>query len=234
MSSAELWRRAGLDRLTTRRTGVARTDEALRTVDRVSAAHSALSVTVESVWTVEDGELELRVEIEPSRGWTTVWPRIGVSFELPDGTAPVDGADWFGLGPHESYPDSLRAARTGRFSAAVADLAAGYARPQETGHRSGLRRLTLTSADTAVLHLTALPDTRGRRPGFTLARHTPQQLARAAHPFELPESTTSHLIIDAAQHGLGSRACGPDVWPEFALRPEARTIRLRITEGVRG
>ncbi|MFE3164636.1 glycoside hydrolase family 2 TIM barrel-domain containing protein [Streptomyces sp. NPDC059224] len=234
VSSAELWRRAGLDRLTTRRTGVARTDEALRTVDRVSAAHSALSVTVESVWTVEDGELELRVEIEPSRGWTTVWPRIGVSFELPDGTAPVDGADWFGLGPHESYPDSLRAARTGRFSAAVADLAAGYARPQETGHRSGLRRLTLTSADTAVLHLTALPDTRGRRPGFTLARHTPQQLARAAHPFELPESTTSHLIIDAAQHGLGSRACGPDVWPEFALRPEARTIRLRITEGVRG
>ncbi|MER7932870.1 MULTISPECIES: glycoside hydrolase family 2 TIM barrel-domain containing protein [unclassified Streptomyces] len=229
VSSAQLWRRDGLDRLTTRRIAVARTANALRTVDRVSAAHSALSVTVESVWSVEDGELELRVEIEPARGWRTVWPRIGVRFELPDGTAPVDGADWFGLGPHESYPDSLRAARTGRFSAAVGDLAAGYARPQETGHRSGLRRLTLTSAGTEVLRLTALPDTRGRRPGFTLARHTPQQLARAAHPHELPESATSHLIIDAAQHGLGSRACGPDVWPEFALRPEARTLRLRIT-----
>ncbi|WP_456340855.1 beta-galactosidase small subunit-related protein, partial [Streptomyces shenzhenensis] len=231
VSSAELWRRDGLDRLTTRRVGVAQATEALRTVDRVAAADSALFVTVESVWSVEDGELELRVEIEPSRGWTTVWPRIGVRFELPDGAAPVDGAEWFGAGPLESYPDSMRAARTGRFSATVHDLSVAYARPQETGHRSQVRHLTLTSGGTGVLRIEALPDTRGRRPGFTLARHTPQQLARATHPYELPESTTSHLIVDAAQHGLGSRACGPDVWPEFALRPEARTLRLRIRAG---
>lgn len=103
-----------------------------------------------------------------------------------------------------------------------------YARPQESGHRSALRELTLTSGGTGVLVVTALPDTRGRRPGFTLSRHTPQQIARAGHPFELPAGTASHLIVDAAQHGLGSRACGPDVAPEFALRPEARTLRLRL------
>ncbi|MFC8669601.1 glycoside hydrolase family 2 TIM barrel-domain containing protein [Streptomyces sp. NPDC057199] len=231
VSSADLWRRDGLDRLTTRRVSVEHTADALRTLDKVSAANSALCVMVESIWSIEDGELELRVEIEPSRGWQTVWPRIGVRFELPDGTAPVDGAQWFGLGPLETYPDSLRAGRTGRFSATVHDLSVDYARPQETGHRSELRRLTLTSGSTEVLHVEALPDTRGRRPGFTLSRHTPQQIAQAAHPFELGDSTTSHLIVDAAQHGLGSRTCGPDVWPEFALRPESRTIRLRISEG---
>lgn len=231
VSNAELWRRDGLDRLTTRRLSAERAEDALRTVDRVSAANSALSVLVESVWSLEGDELQLRVEIEPSRGWRTVWPRIGIRFDLPDGAAPVDGAEWFGLGPLESYPDSLRAARTGRFSATVDDLSVDYARPQETGHRSQLRQLTLTSAGTEVLRIAALPDTRGRRPGFTLSRHTPQQIARAGHPFELPVSTTSHLFVDAAQHGLGSRACGPDVWPEFALRPESRTIRLRIAAG---
>lgn len=229
VSNAELWRRDGLDRLTTRRVSVEHAAAALRTVDKVSAADSGTWVMVESVWSLEGDEVELRVEIEPSRGWHTVWPRIGIRFDLPDGDAPVDGAEWFGLGPLESYPDSLRAARTGRFSATVRELAVDYARPQETGHRSALRRLTLTSADTEVLRIEALPDTRGRRPGFTLSRHTPQEIARAAHPFELPSSTTSHLIVDAAQHGLGSRACGPDVWPEYALRPESRTIRLRIT-----
>lgn len=228
VSNAALWRRDGLDRLTTRRLSVERTADALRTVDKVSAADSARWVTVESVWSLEGDELELRVEAAPSSGWPTVWPRIGIRFDLPDGTAAVDGADWFGLGPLESYPDSLRAARTGRFSSTVGDLGVAYARPQETGHRSQLRQLTLTSAGSVVLRVVALPDTRGRRPGFTLSRHTPQQIARAGHPFELPESTTSHLFVDAAQHGLGSRACGPDVWPEFALRPEARTIRLRI------
>ncbi|MGA6227187.1 glycoside hydrolase family 2 TIM barrel-domain containing protein [Streptomyces umbrinus] len=231
VSSADLWRRDGLDRLTTRRVSVEHTSDALRTLDKVSAADSALSVMVESLWSLVDGELELRVEIEPSRGWQTVWPRIGVRFELPDGEAPVDGAQWFGLGPLETYPDSLRAARTGLFSATIQDLSVDYARPQETGHRSELRRLAMTSGSTEVLRIEALPDTRGRRPGFTLSRHTPQQIARAAHPFELGDSTTSHLIVDAAQHGLGSRTCGPDVWPEFALRPESRTIRLRISAG---
>ncbi|MGH1555597.1 hypothetical protein ACRAWF_38500 [Streptomyces sp. L7] len=176
-----------------------------------------------------DGEVELRVEIQPSHGWRTVWPRIGVRFELPDGTAPVDGAEWFGLGPLESYPDSLRAARTGRFAVGIRDLSVEYARPQETGHRTAVRRLALTTGDSEVLRVEALPDTQGRRPGFTLSRHTPQEVARSGHPFELPDSTSSHLTVDAAQHGLGSRACGPDVWPAFALRPEARTIRLRIT-----
>ncbi|MFF2996851.1 glycoside hydrolase family 2 TIM barrel-domain containing protein [Streptomyces sp. NPDC057950] len=231
VSQAALWRADGLDRLTVRQVSVERTAEALRTISKVSAANSGSSVTVETVWSVEGDELELRVEIEPSRGWRTVWPRIGIRFDLPDGTAPVDGAEWFGLGPLESYPDSLRAVRTGRFSSALRDLSVDYARPQETGHRSQVRQLTLTSAGTEVLRLATVPDTRGRRPGFTLSRHTPQQIARAAHPFELPDSTTSHLIVDAAQHGLGSRACGPDVWPEFALRPESRTIRLRLSVG---
>ncbi|MBV2354147.1 DUF4981 domain-containing protein [Streptomyces sp. J2-1] len=227
-SSAELWRRDGLDRLTTRRLSTEAGPGALRTVDRVSPAHSALSVLVESVWSVEGDELELRVEIQPSGGWRTVWPRIGVHFALPDGEEPVDGAEWFGTGPFESYPDSVRAARVGRFASAIEDLSVAYARPQETGHRSELRRLALTSAGTPVLRVTALPDTTGRRPGFTLSRNTPQEIAGAGHPHELPESATSHLVVDAAQHGLGSRACGPDVWPEFALRPEARTIRLRF------
>ncbi|MDX3094963.1 glycoside hydrolase family 2 TIM barrel-domain containing protein [Streptomyces sp. ME19-03-3] len=229
VSHAELWRRDGLDRLTTRVVSVETAADALRTVTRVSAAHSASSVTMETVWSLRDGELELRVEIEPSDGWTTVWPRIGIRFDLPDGGAPVDGAEWFGLGPHESYPDSLRAARAGRFSAGVDALRVDYARPQETGHRSRMRWLELTSGGAGVLRFEAVPDVRGRLPGFTLSRHTPQQTARAAHPFELPESATSHLFVDAAQHGLGSRACGPDVWPEFALRPQARTIRLRVS-----
>ncbi|MDX6329052.1 MAG: beta-galactosidase, partial [Streptomycetaceae bacterium] len=231
VANAELWRRDGLDRLTTRRVSVERTADALRTIAKVSAANSALSVMVESVWSLEGDELELRVEIEPSSGWLTVWPRIGIRFDLPDGAAPVDGAEWFGLGPLESYPDSLRAARTGRFSSTIRDLSVDYARPQETGHRSQLRQLALTSASTKVLRIVTFPDTQGRRPGFTLSRHTPQQIAQAGHPFELPDSTTSHLIVDAAQHGLGSRACGPDVWPDFALRPESRTIRLLIAAG---
>ncbi|MGO2938595.1 MAG: glycoside hydrolase family 2 TIM barrel-domain containing protein, partial [Glutamicibacter arilaitensis] len=104
-----------------------------------------------------------------------------------------------------------------------------YARPQETGHRSDLRELELGVGGAPWLRIEAWPDGLDRRPGFTLSRHTAQQLAGAAHPHELPEPTNSWLYLDAAQHGVGSRACGPDVWPEDALRPEARSLLLRIT-----
>ncbi|MFJ3392751.1 glycoside hydrolase family 2 TIM barrel-domain containing protein [Leifsonia aquatica] len=223
VSSASLWRAHGLDRLVHRLVAVQEAPGALRTLTRVSAADSALSLTVETVWAVVGDEVELRVEIEPSAGWPTVWPRIGVRFDLPDGGEPIPGAEWFGLGPRESYPDSIQAARLGRYTATIDELSVPYARPQETGHRSAVRELTVGG-----LALRALPDGRGRLPGFVLTRHTPQQLAAAEHPHELPASQTTYLFLDAAQHGLGSRACGPDVWPEFSLRPEARTLRVRF------
>jgi beta-galactosidase len=181
---------------------------------------------VDEDWRLVDGELTLRAEIVPSAGWNIVLPRIGLRFDLP---ATVDGASWFGTGPRESYPDSTHAAIVGRYSATIEELTVPYAMPQESGHRSGLRSLTLTEAGSGWLGIDALPDSRGRRVGFTLTPHTAQQVAVATHRHELPESSASYLYIDAAQHGVGSRACGPDVWPDFALRPEARTITLRFS-----
>jgi beta-galactosidase len=228
VSNASLWRRAGLDRLTTRVVSVATAPGALRVVSRVAPANSGQSVTVETIWRAVGDELDLRVSIEPSRGWSTVWPRIGLRFDFPDDGDAVDGAAWFGTGPLESYPDSRHAALVGRFESGIDDLSVDYARPQETGHRADLRSIVLRTRGDDALRIDTIPDTRGRRPGFTLTRHTPQEVAAAAHPHELPPSTTTYLFLDAAQHGLGSRACGPDVWPDFALRPEARTIHVRL------
>ncbi len=220
-----VWRAAGLDRLTPRVVSRAGSPSALRTLTRWASANSRLSVLSDIRWMLVDGVLELRIGIEPSAGWDIVWPRVGVRFELP---TSVDGASWFGTGPHESYPDSRRAALVGRFAATLAELTVPYARPQESGHRSDLRSLTLRTGELDRLRFDTVPDAAGRLPGFTLTPHAGHELDAAAHPHELPEPSATHLYLDAAQHGLGSRACGPDVWPEHALRPQAATLRLRI------
>jgi beta-galactosidase len=114
----------------------------------------------------------------------------------------------------------------------VDDLVVDYGRPQESGHRSDVRQLELrTHDDQNWLRIAAVRDTAGRLPGFTLRRHTPQEVVAAAHSYQLPAPTATYLWIDAAQHGLGSRACGPDVDPRHALRPESRTLRLRLAAG---
>ncbi len=226
-SMETIWRAAGLDRLTARVEKVAADDSGVVIHTRYAAADTAHWVSVEENWQLSEGELWLRLDLVPSTGWNIIWPRVGVRLDLP---GSVDGASWFGTGPRESYPDSMHATLVGRYSSGIEELSVPYAKPQESGHRSAVRSLELQNSGSPWLQLNAFPDSRGRLPGFTLSRHTAQEISAAAHPHELPASQSSYLYLDAAQHGLGSRACGPDVWPDYALRPEARTLTLRITE----
>ena len=231
-SSAQRWRDRGLDRLVSRVVSVEPTAAGLTVVNRVGAAAGHLFVDVTYRWRlvgdeVVGDEVELSTEITPSTGWDCTWPRIGIRFDLP---LELDDAAWFGRGPLESYPDSATAAYVGRFRAGITDLSVAYSRPQETGHRGDLRELLLSAGDEPRLRLTTDPGPDGRRPGFTFTHWTPQQLDRAGHPYELGRPTRTHLFLDAAVHGLGSRACGIDVLPEHALRPSVRAFTVRFAD----
>jgi beta-galactosidase len=226
-SSESRWRQRGLDRLVHRVADFARDEQELTVRVRTSAANSGLFVDVAYHWVTGDDRLDLRVELVPSRGWDCTWPRIGVRFELP---AELLQATWFGTGPGESYPDTRRAARVGRFTAGVDELNVAYSRPQETGHRAELRWLEISDDTGPRLRLDTRRNPSGHRPGFTLTRHTPQELDEARHPYELAESGRTYLFIDDAVHGVGSRACGFDVLPEHALWPGARSFAVTLSQ----
>ncbi len=220
-SSAARWRTAGLDRLQRRVLAVdVRADE-LRVLHRYAPAASRQSILLELVWRMQGNELTLAADAQPSGGWTDTWPRIGLHFVT---CVDVGRVDWFGTGPQENYPDSRSAARVGRFSSHSEALVVNYAVPQESGHREGLRELTLNGCGLTV----QAKEVGGKLPGFQLRNHDAHEVAAAAHPHELPESRYAHLVIDAAVHGLGSRSCGPDVRPEYQLRPSAAQWSLRF------
>lgn len=234
-SSEQRWRDRGLDRLTHRVLSISPSSpngevpSALVVRVRSAAAAGTLFVDTTYTWIADedDASLSLRVEINPSPAWDCTWPRVGVRFDLP---ADVDHAAWFGTGPLESYPDTDHAARVGRFDAGIDELNVAYSRPQETGHRAAFRELELAAADGPRLRMRSLAGPGGKRPGFTLTRHTPQELDRAAHPYQLPEPSHSHLFVDAAVHGVGSRACGIDVLPQHALWPAAFRFDLVFSD----
>lgn len=233
-SYAEQWHEAGLDRLVgrvisvDRLASVERSGEGVRIRTRWAAADTRDAVVVDETWGVDGDAATLEVVFEPTTRWALVWARLGLRFDLPPS---LEEAEWFGTGPGESYPDSRSAVRVGRFASAIDDLTVPYAVPQESGHRGDLRSLDLLESGRRVLRVEATADARGRRPGFAVLRHTAQQLAVARHQHELPEPTATYLHLDAAQTGLGSRACGPDAWPDALLRPESRRLHLRFSGG---
>ncbi len=150
-------------------------------------------------------------------------------------------------GPRSPTPTRARPSGSGVHAAGVDDLVVPYARPQESGHRPGTRWLELDpDGDGPGLSVRSLAAGHGAggtgagagsaaagagHVGFTARRHTAQEVDRAAHPHELPAAGPLHLYLDAAQHGLGSRACGPDVLPRHALWPG--THRLAVALRVR-
>ncbi len=221
-SSATRWRERGLDRLVHRVLEVGEGADQVLVRTRVSAANSGLFVDVDYRWWLTD-DLGLRVEATPSPGWDCTWPRVGVRLDLP---GSLTEASWFGTGPGESYPDTRRAARVGRFRAPIDDLVVNYSRPQESGHRAELRELAVADDDGVRLRVRTGADATGHRPGFTIRRHTQQQVDLAAHPYQLPASERVYLWLDDAVHGIGSRSCGLDVLPEHALWPSARAFTV--------
>jgi beta-galactosidase len=105
-----------------------------------------------------------------------------------------------------------------------------YAVPQETGHRADLRELTVTGSYQPAITI-GTREIEGRRPGFTLSRYSAEELDAARHPYELPVPSATHLYLDAFQHGLGSRSCGPDVTAEHQLWPRAFALSVQLRVG---
>lgn len=212
-SSAERWRGQGLHRLMRRTTHLGTDRGEFVVVERLIPANGRHGAEVTYRWGVTGEGAYCNLLVAPIRPRTDVtWPRIGFHALLPSG---FDKARWFGEGPGESYPDSRAASIVGEYAAPIDALAFPYAMPQETGHREGCRRLIIDGTPGALRFDTFGPDL----PGFALLRHDAHELTEARHQHELHASRGAHLYLDAFQHGLGSRSCGPDVLPKYQLWP---------------
>jgi beta-galactosidase len=62
---------------------------------------------------------------------------------------------------------------------------------------------------------------------FTASPWTSAELAAAAHPVDLPApGDRCRLVLDLAEHGIGTASCGPGVLPQYRL--EARPVRATL------
>jgi beta-galactosidase len=137
--------------------------------------------------------------------------RVGTVLEVVPG---LDLAEWFGRGPHETYPDRRRAGRVGRWRSAVDDLHVPYVRPQESGGRADVRWIALTDAAGRGLRITL-----DRPRQVSASRFRAEDLAGASHHGELVPRSVVVVHLDAAHRGLGTASCGPDTLPEYLVGP---------------
>jgi beta-galactosidase len=145
--------------------------------------------------------------------------RVGTTFEVVPG---LERFEWFGTGPHETYPDRKRGGVVGRWASSVADQTVPYIRPQENGGHADVRWFTLSDGAGRGLRVTL------EAPAQVSATHLrAADLAAATHHVELRPRPETVVHLDAAHRGLGTASCGPDTLPEYLVGPG--TYRLAWT-----
>ena len=149
-------------------------------------------------------------------------PRIGVTFELPEG---FDRLRWYGRGPLENMPDRNAGALLGIWEAAPDELP--YIVPQEFGLRTDCRWMEIIrSSDGRTLRIDAL-NTAGLH--MSAVHHRDEDLFAAADVTELVRRRRLVVHIDVAHRGVGTASCGPDVDAAHRLRAGDYSFAYRLS-----
>jgi beta-galactosidase len=170
-----------------------------------------------------DGWWELRATFELDEAHADP-PRLGVVAELP---AAFDEVEWFGDGPHESYPDRRSSATVGVWSSTVAEQYVHYAFPQEHGNHTGVRWLRLRDRRSGEV-----VEVESRSPDLNVGarHHGDAELFAARHPSDLTSLRRPRVtqLFLGYQRGLGTASCGPDTLERYRIPAGTHVVAARI------
>ncbi len=159
-----------------------------------------LKFTSRQIYTIyKDGSIEMQSAIGANRS-KVILPRIGYSMVLP---SELNQYDYYGRGPVNNYNDRKTSQFIGWYHSPVAEQGIMLPKPQAQGNREEVRWCAVTNSQQqgvvfisdSTMSASALP-------------WSQQELTLAAHPYQLPKCSGTHLHLDAKVTGLGGASCG--------------------------
>jgi beta-galactosidase len=154
------------------------------------------------------GKLFIKNRIKVGKGIIDL-PRVGVSLIIDPS---YENLEWYGRGPWENYCDRKSSAMVGRYLSTVAAEYVPYIMPQEHGHKTDVRWVTMRDSDGYGLKVEGYPIIE-----FSASHFLTNDLYSAKHTFELTPRQEIRLNLDTAMRGLGTASCGPDTLDQYRL-----------------
>jgi beta-galactosidase len=179
-----------------------------------------------------DGRMAIETRFQPDRTGLPKLPRLGMYLTLPDRFTQVT---WYGRGPHETYWDRKSSGRIGIHSGLIADQFHRYPRPQETGNKTDIRWMRLSSdstdltaypSDTCLLQGSVWPFptseldyVAGKGGGQSASGLVP---VSSRHGADIWPGPLVQWNIDHLQMGVGGdNSWGRPVHPEYTIPPRS-------------
>ncbi|MBN2425311.1 MAG: DUF4981 domain-containing protein [Calditrichaceae bacterium] len=158
-----------------------------------------------------------------------VIPRVGMKMQMP---VEFNQLEYFGRGPWENYCDRNTSAFVGRYKSTVADLYVPYIRPQENGHRTGVRWMAITRDDGSGLLVVA-----DSLIEFNVLNNPvedfdagPDKDKNLRHTYDIQPKNLVEVHIDYRQMGVA----GDDSWggwphESYLIRPREEGYKYSFT-----
>lgn len=177
-------------------------------LDEVSQALFSTYYTVFS-----DGALLVENHFNAPRNLPDI-PRLGMMMQVNNN---LKGIQWYGRGPHENYADRKTSAFIGLYQGSVWEQFHSYVRPQETGYKTDIRWMSLTSGDDKGLMIKGMPTFSGSALPFDY-KVLYHQSGINKHGGSINEGDVYSVFIDYGQKGVGGdNSWGARVHPEYCI-----------------
>src|SRR5574344_1400350 len=153
--------------------------------------------------------------------------RFGVKFTMP---SVYDNIKYYGRGPIENYADRNSNTKLGIYNQSVSDQYFQYIRPQESGSKTDVRWLRITSRLGIGVQIASLyPLTTSVLP-YSIKELDRGWMEKQMHSSQLKESGATYVCIDRLQSGLGC----VDSWgalplPQYQIQYSSHELTFIIT-----
>lgn len=132
---------------------------------------------------------------------------------------------YYGRGEVETYNDRKRGALAGVYNQTVTDSFFAYPTPQDTGNKTDVRYMAITSDEKNTGILIAAD---GLLEASAL-HYSVKDLNDARYTYQLPDITKTYLNIDYGSRGTGGASCGPGTLDKYRLLNDGRDYSYSYT-----
>ncbi len=156
-------------------------------------------IKMSAVWEVlSDGSINVKNDVKVRENAPCL-PRFGLKLVMPK---DFEDVTYFGLGDFESYPDRVKALKTGLWNSTVTDMYEDYIITQECGNRFDTRWAVISDKNGNALEISSKSHDKF---SFKASHYSTEDINTYHHQHELPETDNTYLNIDYKISSISGR-----------------------------
>uniref|UniRef100_UPI0032179CC2 glycoside hydrolase family 2 TIM barrel-domain containing protein n=1 Tax=uncultured Draconibacterium sp. TaxID=1573823 RepID=UPI0032179CC2 len=175
------------------------------------------------------GKVDIKASYEPGKEDLPMLPRLGIKMRLPKA---YEELEWFGRGPHESYSDRKISATVALYSGTLWEQYHPYVRAQETGNKTDVRWMKVSSVGDYTWLLKAEKPLSVNILPFDYSRLYHKKKGEPnKHGGSVQKGELVTWMIDFMQMGVGGdNSWGAPVHPEYCIpaQPSSFSFSLEL------